>query len=98
ILRQAAEYIIGNALGVFLWVRLVKDELLDYALEGCTKDAIFHFLKSLPTELNELHKHILHKLERGKEQDVRHGIKMFRLVLFAHRPLTVPELHHALAI
>jgi len=34
ILQKAAEYIVENAQGVFLWVRLVKERLIKYAMKG----------------------------------------------------------------
>jgi hypothetical protein len=83
---------------VFLWVRLVCDELENFATRGCTEKHIFDFLKSLPTELDKFYERILHNMGDGTEKDVVDGIKMFRFVLFSGRPLTVSELQHALAI
>ena len=42
---------IENAQRVFVWVHLVKVELLEYASDGCSEDDITDFSKSLPTEL-----------------------------------------------
>ena len=94
----AREYIAQNAQGVFVWVRLVREELIKYARSGCTKNEIFGFLKSLSTELEGLYKHILVQLERGEARDVEIGQMMLQLVLFAFRPLRLEELRHALAI
>jgi hypothetical protein len=98
ILRQATEYIITHAQGVFIWVRLVKQELLAYAERGVTKREIFDFLKSLPTELEEFYKRILNELENRNTRDIKDGRKMFQFVLFTYRPLRLEELHQALAI
>jgi len=98
ILRRATEYILENAHGVFLWVHLVKDELLRYSTRGCTKRDIFRFLKSLPTELEGLYQRMLKQLEGGSKEDIIDGIKMFRFVLFSRVPPTVAELQHALAV
>jgi len=97
-LRQARQYIIEHSQGVFLWVRLVKDTLYNYAEVGCTKSEIFNFLRSLPRELKGLYEHIIGGLELADERDVTLGTRMFRFILFACRPLTVLELQHALAI
>ena len=51
IAHLAAEYIAENSQGVFIWVHLVREELLEYARGGCNKNQIFGFLRSLPTEL-----------------------------------------------
>ena len=98
IARRATEYIVQNAQGVFVWVRLVREELLKYARRGCTSSQVFDFLKSLPTELEGLYKRILIELEKGEVQDVEIGRMMLLFVLFAFRPLRVDELRQALAI
>jgi hypothetical protein len=98
IVRLATEYIVRNAQGVFVWVRLVREEVIMYARVGCTKNQIFDFLKSLPTELEGLYKRILLQLERGGAQDVEIGQIMLQFVLFAFRPLRLEELRQALAI
>ena len=98
IVGRATEYIVRNAQGVFVWVRLVREELLKYARSGCTKKQVFGFLESLPTELEGFYKRILTELERGEEQDVEIGRMMLLFVLFACRPLRLEELRQALAI
>jgi ankyrin repeat domain-containing protein 50 len=98
-LDRATEYIVEHAQGVFLWVRLVKEELLHCAEVGSTEKERFDFIKSLPTELEGFYEHILDKLERqGQEPHIRDGMRMFQLVLFARRPITAEELCHALGI
>jgi hypothetical protein len=96
-LEKAAKYIVENAQGVFLWVQLVGQELLDYDIEGRAEEEVFEFLKSLLIELEDFYKRMLYNIGR-KPADLRDGIKMFRFVLFAYRPLLVNELLHALAI
>jgi ankyrin repeat domain-containing protein 50 len=96
-LERAAEYIVENAQGVFLWVQLVGEELLAYDVEGCAEEEVFEFLQSLPTELEGFYELMLNKIGR-KSADFRDGIKMLRFVLFARRPLSVSELLHALGI
>ena len=98
IVHSAAKYITENAQGVFVWVHLVREELLDYANDGYTENQIFDFLKSLPKELEGIYKRILKRLEGGKERNVEDGQKMLRFVLLTHRPLGLDELGQALAI
>lgn len=95
---RAAKYIVHNADGVFLWVHLVAVELRNYAIRGGRSGEIFDFLRGLPQKLEGLYERILEDLERNAEPDILDGIKIFRFVLFAHRPFTVSELQHALAI
>jgi ankyrin repeat domain-containing protein 50 len=97
VLAQAAEYIVENAQGVFLWVKLVGEELLAYEEEGYSEEQIFEFLKRLPTELEDLYKRMFERMSR-KEPDLQDGIKMFRFVFLGKRPLAVDELLHALGI
>ncbi|KAF8538262.1 hypothetical protein BDD12DRAFT_649380, partial [Trichophaea hybrida] len=99
IIRQATEYIVKKAQGVFVWVHLVKQKLLKYSETGCTEKRIFNYLKCLPTGLEEFYRTMLNELEeRDEPEDFEDGLRMFRLVLFANRPLRLAELHHALAI
>ncbi|KAF8253297.1 hypothetical protein K440DRAFT_679197, partial [Wilcoxina mikolae CBS 423.85] len=106
ILQEATEYIVEHAQGVFLWVRLVRDRLAVYSMKGSTKARIFDFLKGLPQELEGIYNLILWDLCQGDsdddgdkdEDDIADGVKMFRLVLFTRRPLTITELQHCLAI
>ncbi|KAF2192459.1 purine and uridine phosphorylase [Zopfia rhizophila CBS 207.26] len=97
VLAQATEYIVKNAQGVFLWVKLVGEELLAYEEEGYSEAEIFEFLKQLPTELKDFYIHMLKKINKS-ESNLRDGVKMFQFVLFARRPLVVDELLHALSI
>ncbi|KAF8242085.1 hypothetical protein K440DRAFT_566563, partial [Wilcoxina mikolae CBS 423.85] len=98
ILHQALDFIVKHAQGVFVWVHLVKQELLVYARHGVTKKQIFDFLRGIPTELEEFYTRILNGLANRSKRDLKDGQKMFRLVLFAYRPLALSEFHQALAI
>jgi tRNA A37 threonylcarbamoyladenosine biosynthesis protein TsaE len=98
ILVKAREYIVKHAQGVFLWVRLVEKELLAYDEQGRSEGDVFKFLQSLPIELEEFYQQMLEKMEKERLADIRDGVKIFRFVLFAYRPLAVRELLHALGI
>ena len=95
---QATEYIVQHAQGVFVWVDLVRKELLRFTEYGGTRNRIFEFLRSLPTELEELYKTILARLESGRTQDIEDGRRMLQFSLFAFRPLKLEEFRQALAI
>jgi hypothetical protein len=98
IVDSATQYIDRNAQGVFVWVHLVREELIKYGESGCTKNKIFGFLESLPTELEGFYKRILTQLEGGEAEDVEIGQRMLQFVLFAYRPLRLEELRQALVI
>ena len=98
IAQEATKYIADKAQGVFVWVNLVRETLLKYARDGCTKKEIFDFLKSLPTELEGIYQSILAGLEKGEKRDLDVGRGMLEFVIFAYRPLGLDELRQALAI
>ena len=112
VLAQATEYIVENAEGVFLWVKLVGEELLTCKEQGFSEEDIIEFLKRLPKELEVFYTLMFERMNTNKlglrnpwnTQDLRNlrdlqdGVKLFRFVLFARRPLTVDELRHALVI
>ena len=93
-----ATKITENAQGAFVWVRLVREELLRYASEGYSEDDVIDFLESLPTELEEIYKNTLARLEGGTARNIAIGRKMFQFVLLAYRPLGVDEVGQALAM
>jgi len=90
---EISEYILEHCQGVFLWVHLVRVQLIGHYSEGWSRAGVFEFLKCLPKDLEEMYELILGNLE---ERDI--GKQMFEWVLFACRPPTVLELQHALAI
>jgi hypothetical protein len=98
IIRQAKDYIVRHAQGVFVWVHLVRKELCRYAERGYTLNKIFRFLESLPTELQGFYQRIILQLEAGEAQDIAVGQRMLQFVLFAYRPLRLEGLRQAPAI
>lgn len=96
-LAQATEYIVKNAQGVFLWVKLVGEELLTGVDEGYAEEDIIEFLEKLPTELEDMYKLMFERMNKNKN-NLLHAEKMFQFVFFTRRPLTIDELLHALGI
>jgi hypothetical protein len=97
-IREATDYIIDNAKGVFVWVDLIRRELRTIESTGWSEEQILAHLKRLPKELGDFYELMLQRLENGSRQDIQDGITLFQFTLFALRPLTVAELQHALAI
>ena len=95
LLGPATKYIVENAQGVFMWVKLIGEELLTCEEKGYSEEETFNFLKQLPTDLEAFYMLMFGRMNK-KGPDLRDGLKMFRFVLFASRPLTVDELLHAL--
>ncbi|KAF4991857.1 hypothetical protein FGRMN_7575 [Fusarium graminum] len=94
---KAVDYILEHAQGVFLWVKLVGEELLAFQESGCSQEEVFTSLQSLPTELEDYYEHMLLKMNK-REKEVRDAVKMFSFVLYGQRPLTVIEVLHALSV
>jgi hypothetical protein len=70
ILSRITGYITTHAQGVFVWVDLVRKELLTYVERGRNVEAIFDFLKRIPyEELNDLYNQMLERLESYDDQD-----------------------------
>ena len=87
-----------NAQGAFVWARLVREELLQFASEGYSENELREFLESLPSELEEIYENILARLAGGKPRNISIGYKTFQFVLHTYRPLGMDELGHALAM
>jgi hypothetical protein len=98
ILREAKDYITKNAEGVFVWVSLVKYELLTLVERGLPDAEILNCLKGLPKKLEEFYRYMFQQLEKRDHHDIQDGIRLFRFILFALRPVTVFELRDALAL
>ncbi|KAF8534157.1 hypothetical protein BDD12DRAFT_757825, partial [Trichophaea hybrida] len=98
ILQDATDYITKNSQGVFAWVSLVKYELLTHVERDLPDSEILKCLKGLPKMLEDIYNFMFDRLERGYPPDIQDGIKLFRFVLFALRPLTVLELGEALVL
>ncbi|KAL7782062.1 ankyrin repeat-containing domain protein [Trichoderma afarasin] len=97
LLAKATDFIIKNAHGVFLWVKLVGDRLKASIEVGDSEDAIFQCLEQLPTELDDFYKLMFKSLSENKPY-IPESKTMFQIVLWAVRPLAVNELLHALAM
>ncbi|KAF8542448.1 hypothetical protein BDD12DRAFT_728756, partial [Trichophaea hybrida] len=97
--HEAANYINNNAEGVFVWVQLVKAELIRIRATALNDIQLMEHLERLPTKLAEFYKLMFNRLkEEGSDLDIEDGMILFQFVLCAVRPLTVAELHHVLAI
>jgi len=97
ILQEARDYIINQAEGVFVWVKLVKNEL-ESAQIGYSDAEVLDLLKALPPGLEKFYEDMFRRIETSRRHDIQLVIKLFRLILFSLRPLTLEELRDALAV
>ena len=92
------DYIVKHADGVFLWVRVVGDELENYCRKGSPPRKMLTFLESLPKELEGYYEYMLQRLNGGDKDDVRDGTRILQFCLFSHRSIELFELWDALGI
>lgn len=110
-LSFAEDYISKHAEGVFLWVKLVTNELLELALTGPSQAELAESLRKQPLELNDFYTMIINRLinrsdqaralgrgDRVKPDIIDKGVKMLNWVTFAERPLAVEEFEDAIAV
>lgn len=77
--------ILFSAKGVFLWVRLILDELLSDYTAGRSLDELYEKLESLPKDLNAFYAYLISK--KIPSQYAKESRVMFDLVLSSIRPL-----------
>ncbi|KAF4460637.1 nb-arc and ankyrin domain [Fusarium albosuccineum] len=86
--------IIENSSGLFLWVKLVVDLLLQDQDNGCNLQFMMRRVTEVPEKLSERLKRILYF-----EQDSRKkALKFFRWVVLSQQPLRLPEWHHIMPL
>ena len=91
--KGIANVLSANAEGMFLWVRLVLDFLLeDTTLENDIEEA----LGSIPSDLNGFYDKILQKM-KAQSSSWKIALRALLWILFAFRPLSLEELHAAIA-
>lgn len=78
--------------GVFLWVRLILDELHQMTTDA----AIISCLTSLPANLSQIHDRTLRGINSLPSDQLELSKEIFRWTVFARRPLVVAELTFAL--
>ena len=92
------EFIVKHADGVFLWVRVIGDELENYCRRGLPPNGILRFLEALPKELEGYYEYILQGLSASDKDDIRDGTRILQFCLFSHRAVELFELRDALGI
>ena len=77
-LKQLAEKVTEKANGVFIWVRLVVEDLIEAVIDGNTVAQLELVLSSLPDDLADLYRRII---QRRKPAYLKEAYVMFRIVL-----------------
>lgn len=89
-LQNLTQTIIKKSQGVFLWVRLVMDELIEGLCEGDSIEELGDLLSVIPTELGELYSRAL---RRPRRSSLRTSVKtkeeayvMFQIAMCSREP------------
>ncbi|KAJ4247081.1 hypothetical protein NW762_013219 [Fusarium torreyae] len=85
-----AEYISDHAEGVFLWAFLVVKKVLDLDRQHTASEIIEAEVRKVPQTLDELYIEMVQKMDQ-------HSIALTECICFALRPLSLEELHYAIA-
>ena len=95
-LKSLVQNIIERAKGVFLWVRLVVNELIDGLCAGDDIEELRHSLSTIPTELEELYTRAIRRARPTSSRRLdKHRIEvyiMFQIVLHAKEPFSFKKL------
>jgi ankyrin repeat protein len=85
------DLITARASGVFMWARLVVEQILDLERDGAGPAKMEAVISAIPPNLNDLY----HELVRGMDARSK---KLIQWVCFAIRPLNLDELRWAMVI
>jgi hypothetical protein len=91
--------VVNRAQGVFIWVRLVTNELVEGICEGYTISELNELLSDIPTELHGLYKRALHRPRRHPKPIVeRQRLEtyvIFEIAMRATQPFTLYQILNA---
>ena len=91
-MHQLAVEITQRANGVFIWVRIVVEELIERFVDGCTTSQLRDILSAMPEELEDLYRRTLSKVKPEYELE---SYVMTQIVLHAKNPQTMKSLLEA---
>ena len=77
--------------GVFMWARLVVEQVLDLDREGAPLGIIAEGMVSIPPDLDQLYEDLARDMEPASS-------KLIQWICFANRPLSLDELRWAMVI
>jgi hypothetical protein len=92
---KLAEEILLKAQGVFLWVKLIVEELLAAMNEYEPKSAVSDILSTTPADLWDLFLSFLQKVKQAHRPET---IRILQIILVVERPLSIEELMKIMAV
>ena len=94
-LMYMTEHITAKARGVFIWVRLVTDQLAKNIRDGTPFQILLKMIAEIPEELQELYDHAVRRID---SQYANETYVMFQLILCSVEPLPIETLVGATTI
>lgn len=93
-MKQIVLRITEKARGVFMWVKLVVEQILEAVEDGSFVEELTDFIEGIPDELDDLFSRMLDDIKPAYRS---HSATLFQLVLTSEtwRPLTAVTLHFA---
>ncbi|KAH8894167.1 hypothetical protein GQ53DRAFT_858785, partial [Thozetella sp. PMI_491] len=88
-----ASLVTERAAGVFMWARLVMDEVQKLVLEGASLENIKTAVRRVPEVLEDIYQNLT-QVMRGQSD----SLKLVRWICFAQRPLSADEMRWAIAV
>jgi ankyrin repeat protein/nucleoside-triphosphatase THEP1 len=85
----------SRARGIFQWVVLVVDKVIDLAMKGKNAEAIIHAVQQVPLGLLDLYRVIFKSIQDDEKAAT---LRLFQWVCLAFRPLTLLEMRFAITI
>ena len=89
-LRHLIFEMTDKANGVFIWVRLVVDELIDRLSDGCSISELRKVLSHIPEELEDLYKRIIARQKKGYAYE---SYIMIQALLRARHRLNIKDIN-----
>ncbi|KAL9607699.1 MAG: hypothetical protein Q9167_007408, partial [Letrouitia subvulpina] len=83
-LSMLTKQIVSKAFGVFIWVRLVVDQLVIGVRDGTTFFALMDEVEKIPPELEDLYRHTLRRIEPKYSSET---FIMLEIILCSLKPL-----------
>ena len=96
--EKIRKYIVDHADGVFLWVRVVGDELENCYMRGVSLAMKFKQPETLAVRLEDYYAKMVRESKGSCPDDARDGTRILQFCLFSHRAVELLELRDALAI
>ncbi|KAK4141525.1 vegetative incompatibility protein HET-E-1 [Dichotomopilus funicola] len=90
-LSRIPALITERASGIFMWARLVVEQVLDLEREGAGVKTIERAIHSIPPDLDELYRQLIQIMEPASQ-------KLIQWICFATRPLSIDELRWAMVV